>query len=492
MIRIGQLDIFLDERQIREHGKAVRGGSRAFDILEVLIRAEGALVSKDDIMRSVWPHTVVEENNLQVHIAALRKALGRDRDLIVTVPGWGYRLVAKRERRAMADIPEAPFEENRRPCRHIAAPSSTLIGREGAVGKILVAFDDTRVITLVGAGGIGKTRIATEVAMRAATRFPDGAAFVSLAPLSDARFVPDALAAALGVAITAGSAPIDALSESLENRRMVVVLDNCEHLIEAAAQLAATLTAAHPGLRVLATSREALRVPGERPLPTMPLELPDEGSGCDAILAASAVQLFIARARAADPRFPLDDQSLSEMAKICRRLDGLPLAIELAAVRAAALGIEVVAAHLDDVFRMLTGGFRTAAPRHQTLQATYDWSYRLLTDSERRLLRWLSIFRDRFSFEAIQSVFDGQAFLTADILDAMTGLVSKSLVIREEGRAAPRYRLLATTRAYARQQLENSGECEAAALAYARYLKSASTPALAVRVNPRPVAHAVM
>ncbi len=470
MIRIGQLDVFLDERQIRANGRAVRVSSRAFDILELLIQAKGALVSKDEIMRRVWPHTIVEENNLQVHIAALRKVLGRDRGLIVTVPGFGYRLVASGGRGTMADKHAAPVERSRQPNRHIAAAFTALIGREGAVGEILAALDDARIVTLVGAGGIGKTRIAAEVAMNAAAPFPGGIAFVSLAALTSPRLIGNALASALGITIPAGSTPLDAVSESIENRRILVVLDNCEHLIEAAAEFADTLTQAHAGLRVLATSREALRVHGECLRPVSPLALPAEQDGCDAILAASAVQLFIARVRAADPRFPLDERSLSDMAAVCRRLDGLPLAIELAAARAAVLGIEVLAMHLGDAFRMLTGGFRTALPRHQTLQATYDWSYRLLSDKERRLLRWLGAFRDDFSLEAIQGIV-GAAFSTADILDAVAGLVSKSLVIRDEARAAPRYRLLATTRAYARQQLENNGECQAAALAYARYLQ---------------------
>lgn len=489
MIRIGQLDVYLDERQILENGKAVRVGSRAFDILELLIRAEGALVSKDDIMQRVWPHTVVEENNLQVHIAALRKVLGADRHLIVTVPGFGYRLLANRYRGATADSPAESIDEDREPDRRISAAFTSLIGRGRAVDEILAAFDDARIVTLVGAGGIGKTRIASEVAAHAATRFPDGIAFASLASLSNPRCVPDAVAAAVGVTIGAGSTSLGALSESLANRRMLIVLDNCEHLIEAAAQVADTLTDTHAGLRILATSREALRVHGERLRPIAPLGLPKEGDDCDAILMASAVQLFVARARAVDPRFALDERSLPVMATICRRLDGLPLAIELAAARAAVLGIEVLARHLDDIFRMLTGGFRTALPRHQTLQAMYDWSYRLLSDTERRLLRWLGVFRGDFSLEAIQAVIEGQEFTMADILDAMTGLVSKSLVIREETHAATRYRLLATTRAYARQQLENNGERKAAALAYARCFKLFPMPAPAVRDNGGTAVH---
>lgn len=460
MIRIGTLHVFLDRREIRSNGKLLRIGSRAFEILELLIRANGALVSKDEIMQRVWPHTVVEENNLQVHVAALRKALAGDRNLIVTVPGRGYRLVGGQAERA------APV----RPATSRLAPAPTeLIGREQTVAEVLAALDTARVVTLVGAGGIGKTRVALEAAMRAEASFPDGAAFVSLATVACPQFVPDALAGAFELAQPAGSLTLEAVLASVAHRRMLLVLDNCEHLLDAAARIATALTEADAGIRVLATSREALRIQGERLCPVLPLEVPDAGADEREIVGASAVQLFSARARAADPRFPLDERSLTLMASVCRRLDGLPLAIELAAARAAVLGIDVLAAHLDDHFRLLTGGFRTALPRHQTLQAMYDWSYRLLGDAERLLLRWLGVFRDGFSIDAVREIVGTKGLAGADLLDTIAGLVSKSLLSLEGAHGTPRYRLLTTTRAYALQQLENNGECAAAALAHANY-----------------------
>ncbi|ERJ39414.1 Signal transduction response regulator [Burkholderia sp. AU4i] len=460
MIRIGTLHVFLDRREIRSNGKLLRIGSRAFEILELLIRANGALVSKDEIMQRVWPHTVVEENNLQVHIAALRKALADDRNLIVTVPGRGYRLVGGR-----TDV--AP--PVRAVTSRLTAAPTALVGREQTVAEVLAALDTARVVTLVGAGGIGKTRLALEAAMRAEARFPDGAAFVSLATVAAPQFVPDALAAALGIAQPAGSLTLEAVLASVANRRMLLVLDNCEHLLDAAARIASALTESDAGLRVLATSREALRIQGERLCPIPPLEVPREGADDAETLGASAVQLFSARVQAADPRFPLDERSVSLMASVCRRLDGLPLAIELAAARAAVLGIDVLAAHLDDHFRLLTGGFRTALPRHQTLQAMYDWSYRLLGDAERLLLRWLGVFRGTFSIDAVREIVGATRLADADLLDTIAGLVSKSLLSLESAHGAPRYRLLTTTRAYALQQLENNGECAAAARAHANY-----------------------
>ncbi|RQZ39753.1 winged helix-turn-helix domain-containing protein [Burkholderia sp. Bp9099] len=464
MIRIGTLHVFLDRREIRSNGKLLRIGSRAFEILELLIRANGALVSKDEIMQRVWPHTVVEENNLQVHVAALRKALADNRNLIITVPGRGYRLVGGQ---AQA---QAPAAAPVRPATSRLAPAPTaLIGREQTVADVLAALDTARVVTLVGAGGIGKTRVALEAAMRAEARFPDGAAFVSLATVACPHFVPDALAGAFGLVHPAGSLTLEAVLASVAHRRMLLVLDNCEHLLDAAARIATALTESDAGLCVLATSREALRIQGERLCPVPPLEVPAEGADERETAGASAVQLFSARARAADPRFPLDERCLALMASVCRRLDGLPLAIELAAARAAVLGIDVLAAHLDDHFRLLTGGFRTALPRHQTLQAMYDWSYRLLDDAERLLLRWLGVFRDSFSIDAVRDIVGTKGLVDTALLDAIAGLVSKSLLSLESAHGAPRYRLLTTTRAYALQQLETNGECAAAALAHARY-----------------------
>jgi predicted ATPase/DNA-binding winged helix-turn-helix (wHTH) protein len=468
MIQIGQLQVSLDNREIRSNGKSLRVGSRAFDILELLIRANGALVSKDEIMRSVWPNSVVEENNLQVHVAALRKVLAGDRDLIRTVPGRGYRLVAPRGDAAMLTH-DAALESG--PAS--ATPSdSTLVGRQSSIVEIIGALDTMKIVTLVGAGGIGKTCTASEVAERVRARFPDGVVFVPLASVSDRRFALYALASARGMSMPAGRLSLGDIVASLTGRRILLVLDNCEHLIDVAAQMAGTLTASNASLHVLATSREALRVPGELLYHVPPLDVPEEWASCDVILEASAVELFVTRARSTDPQFPLDEHSVRLIGTVCRRLDGIPLAIELAAARAAVLGVEVLNDHLDDHFRILTGGFRTALPRHQTLKATFDWSYRLLDDTERKLLRWLGVFMNGFSFDAAFHVVKGCGFSESQVLDALAGLVSKSLVIRECADATPRYRLLEITRAYAVQQLEDFGERKAAALAHANYFQT--------------------
>ncbi|MGV2290184.1 winged helix-turn-helix domain-containing protein [Trinickia sp. YCB016] len=489
MIQVGQLNVFLENREVRSNGEALNIGSRAFDILEVLIRAEGALVSKDEIMRAVWPNVVVQENNLQVHIAALRKALAADRDLIRTVPGRGYRLLAiKREPAAARE----PMRASRAaPAHGMPVCASSLVGREATIADIVDALATTKVVTLVGAGGIGKTRIAIEVAARIGNRFSDGVVFVPFAPVSDPRFARDALAGALGLAMPAGRLSLDDIAADLAGRHMLLVLDNCEHLIDEVAQIASTLSDGNDGLYVLATSREALRVPGELLYRVQPLDVPDEGGTAEDILRASAVRLFIDRAQAADPRFPLDERTLLVTGLICRRLDGIPLAVELAAARAAVLGVEVLAEHLDDHFRILAGGFRTALPRHQTLKAMLDWSYRLLDDTERTLLRWLGVFMHGFSFDAAYHVTMGLGFSRTEVLDALSGLVAKSLVVRESEEAPTRYRLLEITRAYALRQLEDHGERKAAALAHATYFRTVLSRAPARLSDAKPTSWSI-
>ena len=470
MVRIGQLLISLESREIQLNSESLRIGSRAFDILELLIRAQGTLVSKDEIMRRVWPDTVVEENNLQVHVAALRKALGADRDLIKTIPGRGYRLTLTHEEPPLQCEDDAGLLA----CTSTLLPAgvSDLIGRQALVAQVLGALNAARVLTLVGAGGIGKTRVALEVAGQATMRFPDGVVFVPLASVSNARFALEALAGALGMKLPAGRLSPDLIAAEIAGRRVLIVLDNCEHVIDAAAEMACAMTAANPALCVLATSREALRIQDEVLYHVPSLDVPQDASLGDEILQTSAVQLFLARARTIDPCFSFDERSLSLTGLVCRRLDGIPLAIELAAARAAVLGIEVLADHLDERFRILTGGFRGVLPRHQTLKAMLDWSYRLLDDTERTMLRWLGVFLNGFSFDAACHMVAAHGFSQTEILDALGGLVSKSLVIHDSGAVPSRYRLLATTRAYALQQLEDNGERKAAALAHATWVRT--------------------
>ncbi|WNC92476.1 winged helix-turn-helix domain-containing protein [Paraburkholderia sp. FT54] len=474
MIRIGPLQVDLASRELFLDGQPVRIGSRAFDMLAVLIDANGALVSKSVMLEQVWPDTIVEENNLQVHMSALRKVLGESRNLIQTVSGRGYRLIS---REACAQQP--PDKTVRDTAEDIAsvhsvphnlpANSSSLIGREQALSDVAQALASTRHVTLVGSGGIGKTRLAIEIARSLLAHFPEGVYLVPLACAVDANSVLAMFANSVGVSTASGPLTLARVSKELGERRVLFVLDNCEHVLGPAAELAEALLNVSPAIRILATSREPLRVVDEHLYWVASLDVPARDDQSQHVLQRSAVQLFLSRARAIDARFSSDDRSIHLTGTVCRRLDGIPLAIELAAARAAILGIETLADHLDDRFNMLTGGNRTALPRHQTLKATLDWSHALLDDAERATLRRLGVFVNSFTIDSAIAMVSDDGLLESDVIAALSGLVEKSLVVMQAQRGKASYRLLETTRAYALQKLDDNGERRLVTLNHARY-----------------------
>lgn len=475
MIRIGPLHVDIDRREVFLDGEPVRLGSRAFDMLVVLIEAKGGLVSKSDLLKRVWPNAFVEENNLQVHMSALRKMLGENRGLIQTVSGRGYRLVpgvstvsAADEAGQRNELAEAPPLGRSVP-NNLPAQFSPLIGRDQALDDVSLALAAARHVTLVGSGGIGKTRLAVEVARGLLTRFPDGIYLVPLASTTDASSVLTAFAASMGVNPGLGPLTLARVSKELSERRVLFVLDNCEHVLGPAAELAETLLGVGPAVRVLATSREPLRVANEHLYWVASLQVPAQEDQGQDVLQCSAVELFLSRARAIDARFSSDDRSIRLTGMVCRRLDGIPLALELAAARAAILGIETLAGHLDDRFNMLTGGNRTALPRHQTLKATLDWSHAMLDDAERTTLRRLAIFVNSFSMDAAIAVVGDRVLRELDVIAAVSGLVEKSLLVTHVASGRPSYRLLETTRAYAMQKLEDNGERRIVTLRHAQY-----------------------
>ncbi len=323
---------------------------------------------------------------------------------------------------------------------------------------------------MTGAGGIGKTRLSLEVARRLLPDLVDGVWAIELAPLSDPELVPVVVATALGLELASGTASPLSVASALRSKQLMLVLDNCEHVVDAAARMAESLLRANSAALVIATSREPLRAEGEWVYPVPPLAVPTEDSpdGEDP-LRYGAVRLFVERARAAAPHFSPNARVAAAIAGICRRLDGIPLAIELAAARAAALGIEGVAARLDDRFRLLAGGHRTALPRHQTLRATLDWSYELLTEPERVVLRRLAIFVGGFTLPAARAVAADDEIAELDVVDCVASLVTKSLVTADGGGAMLRYRLLETTRAYVLEKLVQAGELDAAARRHTRF-----------------------
>jgi predicted ATPase/DNA-binding winged helix-turn-helix (wHTH) protein len=471
-------------RELLAEGRRVELGGRAFDVLMALIEASGAVVDKNTLMNRVWPDRIVEDNSLQAQISALRKAFAADRDLIRTIAGRGYQFTG--EIRTISANPNAqaaagtaqPTSTPSRPPTNLPEPVSELIGRDVELDEILDLSTSHRLVTLVGAGGIGKTSLCSEAARRLLPRFVDGVWVAELAPLSDPELVPAAVATTLGIDLAGGSVSPERVANALGSKQLMLVLDNCEHVVDAVAEMAEALLRANPGTRVIATSREPLRAEGEWVYPVPPLAVPTEDiPDSEDSLRYGAVRLFVERAHAAASHFSPDARGLAAIAGICRRLDGIPLAIELAASRAATLGIEELAARLDDRFHLLTGGRRTALPRQRTLRATLDWSYELLSEAERALLRRLAIFTGGFGLEAANAVgatTEGGATAEGgalDVVDSLANLVAKSIVTRDVGSVPVRYRLLDTIRAYALEKLSESGEFGIAARRHAEYFR---------------------
>jgi predicted ATPase/DNA-binding winged helix-turn-helix (wHTH) protein len=474
-IEFGRFRVLPHRRELLAEGRLLDLGGRAFDVLMALIETSGAVVSKDVLINRVWPDRIVEENNLQAQISTLRRAFGPDRDLIRTIAGRGYQFTGEIHSVSATSNAEAsagmapPTSTLSSPPTNLPEPVSELIGRDVELDDILELSASHRLVTLVGAGGIGKTRLGFEVARHLLARFANGIWTIELAPLSDPELVPVTVATALGLELASGTASPITVANALRSKRLMLVLDNCEHLIDAAARMAESLLRVNPGARVIATSREPLRAEGEWVYPVPPLAVPAEGSPDDETpLRYGAVRLFVERARAAAPSFAPDARVAAAIAEICRRLDGIPLAIELAAARVAALGIEGIAARLDDRFRLLAGGHRTAMPRHQTLRATFDWSYELLTEPERVVLRRLAVFAGSFTLQSGSAVAADEEIAATEFVDCVTNLVAKSLVTADGGGETVRYRLLEMTRAYSLEKLVQAGEFDAVARRHAR------------------------
>lgn len=473
VIEFRRFRVLLRRRELLADGRPVQLGGRAFDLLMALIEASGAVVSKDALMERVWLNRIVDESSIHVQISALRNAFGADRDLIRTVAGRGYQFAG--EIRAPPGgpdgrrIPDAPAAVPAPPT-NLPASASELIGRDAELAEVAALVAIHRLVTLTGVGGIGKTRLGLEVARRLLAEFPDGIWLAEFGPLSDPDLVPVTVAAALGLRLPAGAVLPQLVANALGSKRIVLVFDNCEHVVDAAAQLAETLLRANPTARVIATSREPLRAEGEWIYPTPPLAAPTEGGADDEDpLRYDAVRLFVERARSAQPHFAPDKRVAAAIADICRRLDGIPLAIELAASCAAALGVEELATHLHDYFAWFSGARRTALPRHKTLRATFDWSHDLLAEAERMTLRRLAIFAGAFKLEAAIAVAASDDIAASDVVRCLTSLVAKSLVISDVGDMTARYRLLNTTRAYALEKLAESGESETVARRHAGF-----------------------
>ena len=476
-LSFGPFRLFPTARVLERSGVPLALGDRALDILIVLVGRAGQVVRHRELIAAVWRDLVVDPSNLRVHMTALRRALG-DRDgkdrYVANVTGQGYCFVAPvtresgvRELTRTADYPCSSAK------RHLVLPPllTRMIGRDAAVATIAADLIAERFITIVGPGGMGKTTVAVAVAHRMVGEFADAVCFVDLGAVQGPGLVAATVASSLGLTIQTGDV-VPTLLECLRTLRMLLVLDNCEHVVDAAATLAELAFREAAGVHILATSREALRVEGEHVywLPPLPSPPPESSLKADEVSAFPAVRLFMERAAAGGGRFALTDQTAPIVAGICGRLDGIALAIELAAGRVRSHGISGTEELLRRSLGLDWQGRRTALPRHQTLRALLDWSYGFLEEPERQVLQRLTVFVGPFTLEAAQAVVCTDTLTAARVAEGVNSLVDKSLVfaVIEEG-AGPRYRLLETTRVYAIERLRESEDAEVFAERHARY-----------------------
>jgi predicted ATPase/DNA-binding winged helix-turn-helix (wHTH) protein len=474
-LRFGPFVLLPSERILLEGGRALRIGDRALKILILLLQRAGQVVTKEELIAHAWPHTVVEAINLRVNIAALRRVLRDGKPpnrFIVNVVGQGYVFVAEirvEDASGSPDIALAPKGSRK---HHLPAPLTELIGRTADVGTLTALVRSRRLVTIVGAGGVGKTVLAIEVASALQEYYKHGVYFLDLSSIGDAALIADSLAATLGLAVSRQE-PIEDLIAYLKEKEILLVIDNCEHLIEAAVEVIERILEGAIRTHVLATSREPLSAHNEWHHRLAALDFPLRSDGITAALAKqySAVRVFEQRATTSVRTFEITDSNAAAISHICRQLDGNPLAIELAAARVSLLGVHELASHLGERFFSITNGRRTAVPRHYTLRATLDWSYALLGPSAQIVLRRIAIFNGAFTAEAAATVAAHRGLCVRDAVTAVTSLAVKSFVTTDTSVDPTRYRLLYTTRVYALEKLSKSDDCAAAPRWHCEYVQ---------------------
>lgn len=472
----GRFELRPAERLLLADGLPLAVGARAFDVLVALAARRDRVVGKNELFETVWPGTVVEDNNLTVQISTLRKLLPPD--AITTVTGRGYQFTARAQEPLLDRQPG--LERGNLP-----AAMPALFGREADIAAVTAALDRSPLVTLCGAGGIGKTSLAGIVAQRLAARGAGGAWIVELAATRDASLVPAVVAQTLGLPLPGQAAPLDELVRATHGSAFVLVLDNCEHLLAGVAPLVSALVRDAPGLRLLVTSQEPLHVEGEQVYRLGPLSVPADGELSRA-LEHGAVQLFVERVRALQSDFSLRDGDLAAVVHICRELDGIALSIELAAARVPLLGLAGVRARLAERLRTLRGGVRSPTRRHHTLRAALDWSFKLLAPETQRVLRRLGIFHGGFCVDtALPVVADTPQEDEDWLLEQLDILLDRSLLVVARHAERPRYRMLETMREYALEHLHTLEEFPSVQQRHAHAMRDVFKRAVKARDSDR-------
>ncbi len=470
-LQFGPFGISSRERVLRRDGAVLPLGSRALDLLIYLAGRPGEVIAKQELIDHVWPDVTVEEGSIRVHVAAIRKALGDGQfgnRYIANIKGRGYSFVGNVV--SLAGGTESGNAKLRHQGRRPARPI-VMIGREMIVSEVGDKLREERFVTLLGPGGIGKTTIALAVGRAVAEEFGGNVHFVDLESLTDPRHVAGAVATSLGLALKSKDPGLE-LVDVVRARKLLIILDSCEHVIEAVALVAEQLYQETEQVYLLATSRELLKVEGEHCCRVLPLDFPPDDSPqtANAVLRYPAVQLFVRRVEARAGSIVLTDAEAPFVAEMCRKLDGIPLAIELAAGQVAALGLKNTVSRLVSRLELLNLSHRTTVPRHRTLKAALDWSYDLLSSAERIVLRRIAPFVGHFTLEGARYVAGELGAGTGEIFDAIAGLVEKSLIATRIDEAQAQYRLLDTTRAYALEKLEEHAEVDAVLRRHAEYV----------------------
>src|SRR5579859_3213676 len=473
MVEFGPFRLDRAHRLLTKVGASVPLGDRAFEILQVLVGHAPDVVSKAALFEQVWPGTFIEESTLRYHLWTLRKALGDGEAgsrYISTANGRGYCFVAPLSHAPAVATMQSNESGNaatatQPPATNLPLRQTEIIGREREFAELADWLKPSRLVTLVGPGGVGKTRLAVELGWRLLGEFPAGVWLVDLAPLGDQDAMASAVAAALGVPVMKADAAVDAIVGALGKTPRLLIFDNCEHLAEAAAALIKTLLERVPGVSILATSQKNLQLAAERIYGLDPLAVPP--AGAVEIGGYAAVELFTRSARATDRLFELHDGNNTGVGEICRHLDGLPLALEMAAGRLRLLGVEGLRRGLGDRLRMLKGAPDGDA-RHGSLHGMLEWSHSLLAPFDQQVFRRLAVFPASFSLEAAVAVAGGDEADRWEVVDALSRLIDQSLVTFERHEPV-RYRLLETLRLYAMDNLRQAGEADAIAELHARH-----------------------